>query len=143
MIYHNGRRAVECAIERFAFDAATKIGSNSEYLAALSDTTGNMNKFCQLLEEMHTHCPYFSDYVLHLTWKKLYEDVAYEEGGAASMCIAAVCAKKAWKLVMFLNKCTQEIAKLKLAQQLLSTAHASNRSFSAINVLLQDIVARW
>ena len=79
ILLHKGRSTAECVIDWFIFDVSTKTGANAEVIAAKSDTTGNMNKFGQLPEDMGIHYPYCSDHSFHLTCKKLYQDVTFEE----------------------------------------------------------------
>ena len=91
-----------------------------------------MNKFGQLLEDMGIYHPYCSDHIFHLTCKKLYQDVTFEEGGLQNINSPSACVKKARKLVMFFNKSTQATAKLKLAQQLLSSVTNNDISGSSM-----------
>ena len=139
ILLHKGRSTAECVIDWFIFDVSTKTGANAEVIAAKSDTTGNMNKFGQLPEDMGIHYPYCSDHSFHLTCKKLYQDVTFEEGGLPNINSPSTCVEKAHKLVMFFNKSTQATAKLKLAQPLLSSVANTNVSYPCIVILHQDI----
>ena len=122
---------------------STKIGANAEVFATTSDTTGSMNLFGQMLEDMGIRHPCCSDHIFHLNCKKLYNDVTFEEGGLPNINSPSTCVKMARKLIMFFNKSTQAMAKLKPAQQLLSSVANNNVSDSGIVVLLQDVVTRW
>ena len=81
MFLHEGRSIAECIIDQFVLDVSTKISVDAEVFATTSDTTCNMNLFCQMLEEMGIHHLYCSDNIFHLTCKKVYNDVTFEEGG--------------------------------------------------------------
>ena len=144
MFLHQGRSTAECIIDRFVSDVSTKIGATADVFATTSDTTGSMNLFGQMLEDMGIHHPYCSDHIFHLTCKKLYNDVTFEEGGLLNINSPSACVKMARKLVMFFNKSTQAMAKLKLAQQLLSSVDNNNNSDSSVVSvsLLQDVVTR-
>ena len=145
MFLHQGRSTAECIIDRFVSDISTKIGATADVFATTSDTTGSMNLFGLMLEEQGIHHPYCSDHVFHLTCKKLCNDETFEEGGLLNINSPSACVKMARKLVMFFNKSTQAMAKLKLAQQLLSSGHNNNNSDSSVVSvsLLQDVVTRW
>ena len=69
--------------------------------------------------------------------------MTFEEGGLPNINSPSACVKKAHKLVMFFNKSTQAMDKLKLTQQLLSAVTNNNVSDSGIVILLQDVVTRW
>ena len=100
-------RTSEHASDRLSFNASTKIGNNDEVFAVLSDTTGDMNKFGQLLEQIGTHQPYCINHTFHFTCKKLHEDVIFEEGRTPSIGSAPVYTKKTRKLVVLFNKTAQ------------------------------------
>ena len=69
--------------------------------------------------------------------------MTFEEDGLPNINSPSACVKMARKLVMFFNKSTQAMAKLKVVQQLLSSVANNNVSDSGIVVLLQDVVTRW
>ena len=117
MFLHKGWSTAESIIDRFIFDVSTKIGANAEVFATTSDTMGNMKLFGQILEDLGIQHPYCSDHIFYLTCKKLYNDVTFEEGVLPNINSPSACVQKARKLVIFFNKSTQAMAKLKLAQQ--------------------------
>ena len=102
-----------------------------------------MSKFGQHTEKMDRHNLFYSDHIFYLTCKTLCEGIAYEEYGINSMINEAAYIKKYWKLLILFSKSTQVMEKLKLAQQLFSTADVNSISDSTINLLFQVIVAYW
>ena len=74
---HEGESDHSNLVDDFAAKLFTDCGfDNLIITAVVSDTTGNMNKFGELLEEMDISHIYCTDHVLQLTAKKAF----YESG---------------------------------------------------------------
>jgi len=80
MFLHEGRSTGESIIDQFTINTLKRIAKDANIFATTSDTTGNMNKFGMLLEEMGIIYPYCCDHNFHLTCKLKYDDRTFQEG---------------------------------------------------------------
>ena len=70
---HTGTSKGSDIFEKLLTDMTEYVKDNASMFAATSDTTGNMNKFGQILEKGNVrHCHYM-DHVLNLTCGLLYK----------------------------------------------------------------------
>lgn len=102
-------------------------------VAVVSDTTGNMNKFGMILEEMNVPHLYCADHVLQLTAKDAYSNMAFSQGSVRSDVMT-----KARALVDHIRSSNQKVENLKNHQKL-----DVNNYPEAPLVVIGDVVTRW
>ena len=87
---HTGKSDAENLLDDFAIKIFTDCGFDElDVCAIVSDTTGNMNKFGELLDDLHILHIYCTDHVLQLTAKKAFFESKNEYDGHEGMMIKA------------------------------------------------------
>jgi len=75
MCLHTGTSKGSDIFDKLLTDMTKYVKENATVFAVTSDTTGNMNKFGQILEEGNVHHCYCTDHVLNLTCGLLYKKI--------------------------------------------------------------------
>ena len=130
---HEGSSDSESLVDDFAIKIFKDCGFGDINISAMvSDTTGNMNKFGQLLEALHIPHVYCTDHVLQLSAKiAFYDNSQHDERHHDMM-------KKVKGLVEFISRSNLVTEKLKIAQSRLDE-YAGRIPLK----ILVDVKTRW
>jgi hypothetical protein len=132
MFLHEGGTTANAVFEKLLVDVSREISEVATVFAITADTDAAMNLLGILLEKhdiMHLCC---TDHVFHLTCKLCYENSSFGDG------IEVNAVQKATNIVLYFNKSTQAVEKIKQTQTLLEI-YEGNTPVKP----LTDVVTHW
>ena len=133
---HEGESTSDNVLDDFAVKLFQECGfSKLKIVAVVSDTTGNMNLFGTMLEELGIPHIYCTDHLLHLIARKAF----YSKKN--SYCNSYEVMKKVRELIKHFHGSPKNTAMLKDAQKSLSNIYCVGGKRPVQCIL--DVVTRW